>query len=318
MKLLCITLAAVCAAAQQAPRRNSSVVDNTVSSVANLPTHKLAANDLIAVSVYDSPELTRTIRVGADGNIDIPMLTDPVRASGLLPAQLERAIAEALKKNEILVRPVVTITILEYNDRTVSVVGAVRRPVSFPATGRIRLIDALARAEGLTENAGPEILLTIRAADESQKPEIRTISVRQLIDQADPALNVELTGGEEIRVPEARKIYVVGNVRKPGAYPLRDADGMTVLKLLAVSEGLMPFASNTAYIYRKTVVPDGREEVAIELHNIIKRKSPDVRLLPDDVFYVPDNTGRRNAFSVLDRAAGFGASTASGVLIWRH
>ena len=315
MKLPAVLLMAVYATAQV---RNSGVVDSTVATVANLPAYKLGANDLIAVSVYDSPELTRTVRVGSDGGIDIPMLKNPVHAAGLLPAELERAIADALRENEILVRPVVTVTILQYNDRAVSVVGAVHKPVSFPVTGRLTLIDALAKAEGLTSDAGPELLLTVRAGDGSQKAEVRTISIRQLIDQADPALNAELTGGEEVRVPEARKVYVVGNVKKPGAYPLRDADGMTILKVLAVSEGLMPFAAKTAYIYRKTDAPDSREELAVDLNSIVKRKTPDVKLMADDVFYIPDNNARRNVAAVLDRAAGFGASTASGVLIWRH
>jgi polysaccharide export outer membrane protein len=181
----------------------------------------------------------------------------------------------------------------------------------------VTLLDAITRAEGLSADAGPDILLTVRHGDVSS-PEVRTIPVRQLIDAADPAVNVELTGGEEVRVPEARKIYVVGNVKRPGAFPLRDASGMTVLKILAVSEGLLPFASKVAYIYRKADVPEGRQEVPVDLDNIVKRKSPDVSLEPEDVFYIPDNNGRRTAATILDRATGFGVSTASGMLIWRR
>ncbi len=53
---------------------------------ANLPAQRIGPNDLIAVSVYDSPELTRTVRVGADGLIRLPMLKQRIQAEGLLPA----------------------------------------------------------------------------------------------------------------------------------------------------------------------------------------------------------------------------------------
>src|SRR4030095_9083764 len=59
---------------------------------------------------------------------------------------------------------------------------------------------------------------------------------------ADPDMNVRLSGGEEIRVPEASKIYVVGSVKRPGAFPLRDAADTSVLKLLALAEGLAPYS----------------------------------------------------------------------------
>jgi polysaccharide export outer membrane protein len=67
----------------------------------------------------------------------------------------------------------------------------------------------------------------------------------------DPSLNIVLEGGEEIRVPEALKIYVVGNVKKPGAIPVRDNSETTVLKLLAIVEGVTPYYQNIAWIYRQ-------------------------------------------------------------------
>jgi polysaccharide export outer membrane protein len=62
---------------------------------ANLPAQATGVNDLVAVSVYRSPELTRTVRVDTDGTIALPLLNEPVRAEGLKPAQLEKAIAAA-------------------------------------------------------------------------------------------------------------------------------------------------------------------------------------------------------------------------------
>ena len=96
----------------------------------------------------------------------------------------------------------------------------------------------------VTSDAGAEILVTRRQPG----PEGGTISlvqripVKGLIDAADPELNIPLMGGEEIRVPEAGRVFVVGNVKKPGAYTVQDSADTTVLKLLALSEGLAPFA----------------------------------------------------------------------------
>src|SRR5436190_8213253 len=83
----------------------------------NLPMQTIGANDLIAISVYDSPELTRSVRVSAEGTIRLPMLQQKVQAAGLLPSDLEVAIVAALQADEVLVEPLVTVTISEYYSR---------------------------------------------------------------------------------------------------------------------------------------------------------------------------------------------------------
>src|SRR6185295_18645456 len=75
----------------------------------NLPQQPIGPNDLLAISVYDAPELTRTIRVSAEGSIRVPMLREKIRASGLMPADLEVSVATALKSEKVLVEPIVTI-----------------------------------------------------------------------------------------------------------------------------------------------------------------------------------------------------------------
>lgn len=274
----------------------------------NLPSQKLGVDDLIAVSVYDAPELTRTLRVEEDGTIHLPLLKDGVQASGLLPRQLETAIAVALKLEQILVDPFVKVTVVEYHSRPISVMGAVHRPVTFQSVGKVTLLDALARAEGLTNDAGTEVLVTSGGL-------VERIPVKKLMKDADPSVNHELHGGEEVRVPEAGKIFVVGNVRKPGAFAVRDAGDNSVLRMVALSEGLMPFAAKEAYIYRRDE-KGAKQEIPVALEKIMQRKSPDVILETDDVFYIPDNKTRRTTFTVIDRITAFGSATASGLLIW--
>ena len=186
--------------------------------------------------------------------------------------------------------------------------GAVRKPLTFQAVGTVTLLDALARSEGLTSEAGMEVLVT-------HGDQVERVEVKRLLKDADPSVNIALHGGEEIRVPDAGKIFVVGNVRKPGAFPVHDAGGSSVLKMVALSEGLAPYAGKMAYIFRRDE-SGVKQEVPVELERILQRKAPDVPLEVDDVLYIPDNKGRRAAMNVIDRVTTFGASTGAGLLIW--
>jgi polysaccharide export outer membrane protein len=124
-------------------------------------------------------------------------------------------------------------------------------------------------------------------------------------------------GGEEIRVREVGKVFVVGNIRQPGAYPVDDASDTTVLKMLALSEGLMPFADKLAYIFRREAGAGGsKNEIPIELKAIMDRKSPDIPLQPNDVLYIPDNRRKRITISAIERILSFCSATASGVLVY--
>jgi polysaccharide export outer membrane protein len=238
------------------------------------------------------------------------MLRARITAQDTLPSDLETSIAEALTAEDLIVEPFVTVSVVEYASRPINVTGAVRRPLTFQAVGPLTLLDAIARAEGLTLEAGPEILL-------SRAGLVQRISVKELMDASNPELNRALTGGEEIRVPEIGKIFVVGNVHKPGAFAMQDAGETTVLKMLAMSEGLMPFASKQAYIYRQQAA-GSKTEIPIELKKIMDRKSPDVTLAANDILYIPDNSGRRTAMAAIEKALAFGSSAGATALVYRN
>ena len=301
------------------PAQDPTVVARPPASVepasTNLPAQRIGPDDLIGLSVYDSPEFTRTIRVGPDGTVRLPMMDERIRADGLMPSELEAAVAEALKRAQLLVDPYVTVTVVEYHSRPISVVGAVKRPITFQAIGIVNLIDALTRAEGLSEDAAGEILVSRTDAD-GNRTLVQRVPYRQLIDAADPSLNLRLTGGEEIRVPMVSKIFVIGNVKKPGAFSITDNGAMTVLKAVALCEGLTQYSSKVAYIQRTGDKSTAKVEIPVELKKIMDRKAPDVELQPKDILYVPDNSGRRMTANVLDRLAGFGSATATGLLVW--
>ena len=306
----------------------------------SLPFQKLGADDLVGVFVYEAPELSGNFRVAANGTITLPILKTGVKVSGLYPTEAAKVIAEALKTSNVLINPLVSVAVAEYRSRPITVVGAVHKPLTFQATSGVRLLDAVSMCEGLSETAGPEIIIT-RTADDvapgsaegapaKSRTLVQRISVKGLLDGRDPALNVALNGGEEIRVPEAGKVFVVGNVKKPGAFPVRDADESSVLRALSVSEGLEPYASHIAYIYRvNPATSDGpadgksasqsanqgrNQEIPVELQKIIERKAPDVALKPGDILYVPDRTGRRNFANVMAKVMLIGGGMSAAAI----
>ena len=279
-----------------------------------MPAQAAGDGDLLAVTVYGAPELTRTVRVSPQGSIRLPMLSRAIAVRGAMPEEIEMRIAQALAAEQILVDPVVTVTLSELASRPIRVAGSVRKPLTFQADGRTTLLDALSRAEGLAPEAGAEILVT-RASENGAVALVTRVAVKDLIEKADPAANLALTGGEEIRVPEVGRVFVVGNVVKPGGFPLADADGMSVMKALALSEGLAPFAGKVAFVYRP-VDGGAKREVEIALRQIMDRKSPDVTLGAGDILYITDNRRSRMTSDIISKLVSFGAGTASGLLIY--
>jgi polysaccharide biosynthesis/export protein len=284
-----------------------------------LPAEILGPDDLIEIIVPYCTELSRTFRVGSDGTLTLPLLKHPIRAAGLLPPQVAKEIEDALKQELVMADPIVSVSAIEYRSRPVNIIGAVNRPLTFQATGETSLLDAITRAGGFSPNVGADVLVTTKYVNPQGLTEskVQVIPVRNLTASADPGSNIELRGGEEIRVPEAAKIFVAGNVNRPGVYAMQGDADTTVVKALALSAGLAPYAAKNAYIYRLHAGGGGRDELKIPLSRIMKRKSPDTALRADDILYIPDNNGKRMTSKVLNELAGFGATTATGLVIYR-
>jgi polysaccharide export outer membrane protein len=282
-----------------------------------LPAQKIGPGDLISIAVSDCPELTRNFRVSSDGSLPLPLLKERITAVGKEPQEIELEITDALIKDEVLVRPVVSAAVVEYRSVPVSVTGAVKRPITFQAVGVVTLLDALARAEGTSAEAGAEILVNRARVPGAKGPSlVQRITIKALLDDADPALNIRLYGGEEIRVPPAGKVYVVGNVKKSGSYAIQDGNDTSILKMIALSEGLLQFTNKQAFIYRREAGKDQRNEIPVEIGKIIDRKSPDVMLQANDILYIPDSKGRRLTTQTIERIVSFGTTTGTGILVW--
>jgi polysaccharide biosynthesis/export protein len=112
--------------------------------------YRLAKEDVVEVSVWKEPDLSRTVPVRPDGKITLPLVGD-LPAEGLTPAQLEKSVAEKLSP---LVRdPRVTVIVHDVNGSRIYVTGMVTRPGAFPLRSHMTVLQALAMAGGLAEFA---------------------------------------------------------------------------------------------------------------------------------------------------------------------
>lgn len=318
----CFAILTTCAsiAQRQSAPEQTAARSTTFSSSSNLPIERIGDDDLIRISVYDAPELSGTVRVNSDGDIRLPMLKQHIHAAGLYPESLESAIATALTEGNVLVDPIVTVNVVEYRSRPITVVGAVRTPTTFQADSQVTLLDAITRAGGISENAGSEILVTHSPTAVSNESVMLTehVPVQSLMNPNSPTANLKLLDGDIIRIPVAGQIYVIGDVNKPGAIYINDGLRSSVFKAIVLSGGLAPYSSHTAYIYRVESGKTDRTEIPVKVKRIMNGKSSDVPLIVNDILYVPDAAGRRMSTQALQTSLGISMGLAELILYAAH
>jgi polysaccharide biosynthesis/export protein len=278
---------------------------------ANLPFQPIGVSDLVHLTVDDSPELSQSFRVDGQGNLNLPLLRVPIHAEGKMPDTLRNEIATTLRAQHLLVNPVVDVSVVEYRSRDVTIAGAVKTPITIQDIGNLRLLDALSQAGGLLPEAGPEITV------EQANGNMQRLSIRQLFDGLHPELNILVHAGAQVRVPQCERVYVVGNVKRPGAFPFQSLQDTTVLQLLALSGGLDSFSLHKAYIYRGEQGSPQKTEIEVPLRRILDRKAQDVKLAANDILYIPTNGKLKASASVLNHVTGMG-NTAVSAAIWAH
>ena len=258
--------------------------------------YRIGADDEVAVTVLQAPELNRTTRVSQQGTISLPLL-GTVNAMGLTSMELELAIEEALGQRYIK-SPEVTVQVTEVRSRPVAVGGAVSRPGIQQVRGATRLLEVISQAGGLSDEAGDTVVVVRKGEGDELVP--FEIPLKPLMESRDPALNVAIHPGDTVTVRGADTVYVVGAVKKPGAFAMRGNERLTVLQALALGEGLVPTAAQKDALVVRTG-PDGRrEEIAVDLSAVLKGKHPDVPLAAHDVLFVPTSGGKVAARTALD------------------
>ena len=311
------------------------VASGTIPSAATplaLPDCIISPDDVLTISVYDAPDVAGDYRVSPTGQIEIPLLSQPIVAAGRTPAQLSDLIGERYRKAEIYSHPRVTVAIKESRVHAISIVGAVKKPQIYPVFGKTTLMDVLSQAEGLAEDAGSlaiitrgaiamQIINSTDACGAESKPascdSAFSVDLSRLTQTGDPLLNADLYPGDRVTVQRAGVVYVVGAVNKPGGFPLRTGQvNMTVIQALALAEDLKPTAAQKrAMIIRKNpAAADGREEIEVDLTKVLAGHGHDTQLMANDILFVPDSTGKK----ALRRGAEAAITAATWGLVYHY
>jgi protein involved in polysaccharide export with SLBB domain len=122
--------------------------------------YTIGNGDLVSIAVFDVPELTREVRVSQSGTISIPLVPTRLHISGLTEMQAERMIADVLQANGLVSHPEVGVMVKEHKSRPITVVGAVQHPMVYEADSSVSLLEVLAGAGGVSNDAGDTIIVT--------------------------------------------------------------------------------------------------------------------------------------------------------------
>jgi polysaccharide export outer membrane protein len=227
------------------------------------------------------------VRVSEEGRITLPLLGE-VGVGDLTKFEVEKKLT-GLAGQRIVLNPQVTVHILEYLSRRVSVVGAVEKPGPFELLGRRTVLNAISEAGGLTRDAGEEIVI-IRQLPEGDSTSIR-ISIDGLFVQGDPKLNLVLQPGDVINVPVDKMvpIYVFGQVRNPGALQVKRSSLPTLTQAIAQAGGFTDRANRKRVQIRRRDAAGREIEINVNVRNILKGKIRDIPLFVNDTVYVPES-----------------------------
>jgi len=127
------------------------------SSESRASEYRIGPEDLLDISVFEAPELNRSLRATSSGEISLPLL-GMVRAAGLTPRQLESVLEELLRRT-YMKDPHVGVFVHEMQSHAVSVFGAVSKPGVFQVRGTKTVIEILSMAEGLAPDAGDTVMV---------------------------------------------------------------------------------------------------------------------------------------------------------------
>lgn len=188
----------------------------------------LGNGDVLQISVYGHPDLSLTKRVSEDGSINFPLVGE-VSVAGMSERQAEVALARELERKQIVRNPQVSVVVQQYQTLRVSVLGNVSRPGVFEVRRGSTVVDLIAAAGGLGDQAGHVATLT-------RGSERTSIDLAAMLDQGDATANVMVGDGDQIYIPRTPRFYIYGQVNHPNVYRLEP--DMTVMQAISIAGGL--------------------------------------------------------------------------------
>src|SRR4030042_1477812 len=242
--------------------------------------YRIGPEDLLEISVYEDERLNKTVRVSSQGDISLPLL-GVLKVEGLTTIQLEREIKDLLSER-LYQNPHVSVFIKEYRSQRISVIGAVEKPGVFDVMGQKTVLEGLALAGGLKEDAG-QLLFLIRPSSSAEEtpdkaeasketmPETLVIDLEELLVKGNFSLNLSLKNGDVINIPVSGKVFVGGEVIRPGGFYLK-GKRMTVSQAIAMAEGLKPKANASGTVIFRYGEGDKEEVFSVDVNAFLSEE----------------------------------------------
>lgn len=176
--------------------RNTDGSIDVRSSSTDDPNYLIGPQDVLDISIWKEPDLTRTVPVRPDGQISLPLLND-VQAGGLTPNQLAAEITERLKK--YITDPQVTVIVTAINSQRIYVLGEVTRAGAYLLLPGMTVLQALSTAGGFTQFAKVKNIYVLR--QENGKQVKYPFNYKDVVNGKKPQQNTLLKAGDTIVVP---------------------------------------------------------------------------------------------------------------------
>lgn len=262
----------------------------------------LGPGDVADITEFHTPEFHTITRVSERGTLDLPLVGE-VQVNGLTEHTAAKAIERALINHGMLLHPQVSVLVTAFVGLDVSVLGEVTHPGVYPLAVHHRLLDLISAASGLTPNAGS--LVTIIHRDRNRPPQAI------VLDRSNPQVaaqeNPELESGDTVQVNHAGLVYVVGDVIRPGGFPVDPSQHLTVVQAITLAWG----PTQSANLSRALLIREqkgGRTLTQLNLKRLLRGQDPDLPIQDHDIIFVPDSAARnlwnRSLESVMQSAAG--------------
>lgn len=247
----------------------------------------LAPDDVVVMNIWQEKDLSnKEMQITSQGNITVPYINDVIKAAGLTSPELADRIAAEYVKADILKDPKVEIALIKRHEMFVMVFGQVTRSGAIPFKEGYTITSAIAQAGSYTASAQLENATLTRKGTDKPVP----IDLRKLYRDGDRSQDLLLQEGDVIHIPEdtVNRYYVLGEVRSPGLYFLKDNASV----LSAVSQAGGPTERGSL---KGTMVVRGDaktpQRINVDLNKLAKGNvAEDVKLLPGDVIYVPETS----------------------------
>lgn len=277
-----------------------------------MPGASLLPGDVLAIDVYEHPDLQLTTRIDSDGTIRFP-LCGAVAAAGRTTGQLADHLAVGLREANVE-RPEVFVFVEEYAPRTVYVLGAVKKPqsLSLPLEAGLTALQAISSAGGLSERADARGV-HVRRTPDSGKPVQISVNAVQLLQQTPGSKDVALRPGDMVIVPTARPVSVLGRVRQPGTFLVDTVNPASLLEMLSRAGGFEDDASRSAVSILRRRPGEGLERILVNVGTDAQSRPEALQAVqPGDTILVPPG----EQLFVLGRVKSAGAfSLRPGVLV---